>query len=55
MVENGIIKLEKLVKNIRDEKERKILDIIENIENKIFFDHNLMFSKRWVSYTKQLF
>jgi hypothetical protein len=48
MVENGINKLDQLVKTIKYIKEKKIYEIIDYIDNMILFDHNLMFSKRWV-------
>jgi hypothetical protein len=48
MVENGINKLDQLVKTIKYSKEKRIYEIIDDIENMILFDHNLMFSKRWV-------
>ena len=41
-------RLQSLVAQIQDMKEKEILDIIEDINTKILFDKTLAFSKRWV-------
>ncbi len=41
-------KLQNLVVQIQDMKEKEIVDIIQDINKKILFDNELAFSKRWV-------
>jgi hypothetical protein len=41
-------KLQNLVVQIQDMKEKEIIDIIQDIDKKILFDKELAFSKRWV-------
>ncbi len=46
--EIAVRKLQNLVVQIQDMKEKEIIDIIQDIDKKILFDKELAFSKRWV-------